>query len=352
MTWLNALARPSIVKLQAYQSARSMVTDARYFLDANETPGPAPQDLNRYPVPQPQELVNAFARLYSVDPTQVLIGRGSDEAIDILTRAFCEPSQDAILITPPTYGMYEVSAAIQNAQVVRVPLVNEGDDWKLDLKQMIKSLDAAKVKLTYICSPNNPTGTAFSTADIRILCEQAKNSLVVVDEAYVEFAPETSAVALLKEYKNLVVLRTLSKAWGLAGLRCGVALGDPELIQLLQKVRAPYPLPRPVTTMALQELNNPDKMLKRVELLNQERQRITQALRELPIVKTIFKSQANFLLIRFESEAAVMSTTRQAGMILRSRHKEPGLENCVRITIGSEEENDLLLKTLSEVKIR
>jgi histidinol-phosphate aminotransferase len=346
MSLFEKLARPSIVKLRAYRSARSIATEAKVFLDANEAPGASDFGLNRYPKPQPAELVERFAQIYGVATNKILIGRGSDEAIDILTRAFCEPAKDAVMITPPTYGMYEVSADIQNARVLTVPLRLDDGQWKLNIEAMIARADEAK--LIYVCSPNNPTGTAFAPDQIRELCLGAKNSLVVVDEAYGEFAAEFSCIPLMEEFPRLVVLRTLSKAWALAGLRCGVALGHPELIALLQKVRAPYPLPKPVVDLALEALSpqGGGAMQNRVHDLVRERERLAKAFTNMPSVETVFPSHANFLLIRFKNEAAVMTASREAGIILRSRTSEPGLENCVRITIGTVEENDLLLSTL------
>lgn len=351
MNWVESLARPSIVKLRAYKSARSLVSQADIYLDANEAPGPVPGNLNRYPQPQPPELVKSFAAFYGVNSNQVLVGRGSDEAIDTLTRAFCEPSRDAILITTPTYGMYEVSADIQNAQVIKTPLIKRDGEWTLDVEAMAREAKNKSLKIIYICSPNNPTGTVFSNKDIRAVCEAATNSLVVVDEAYIEFAPETSCVTMLNEFPRLVILRTLSKAWAQAGLRCGVAIGNSELIELLQKVRAPYPLAQPVIEAALKVLEKPEVMRERVKMLQSERLRIARALSELKIVREIFPSHANFLLVRFTNEAAVMGAAQATGMVLRSRHSEPGLENCIRITVGNEAENDHLLKTLSGVPV-
>lgn len=349
MTLFETLARPSIVKLRAYRSARSITTEGRIFMDANEAPGASDFGLNRYPKPQPPELIEIFSQIYGVATEKILVGRGSDEAIDILTRTFCEPGVDAIMTTPPTYGMYEVSADIQNCKVLTVPLLLEDSQWKLNIPKMIER--AKDAKLIYVCSPNNPTGTAFPPEQIRELCLNITNSLIVVDEAYGEFAPEFSCIGLMEEFPQLVVLRTLSKAWALAGLRCGVALGHPDLIQLLQKVRAPYPLPKPVVDLALEAISpqGAGAMQNRVHDLVFERDRLAKALKSLSCVDTIFNSRANFLLVRFKSEAAVMSAAREAGIILRSRHSESGLENCVRITIGTAEENDTLLAALKKV---
>ncbi len=346
---LERLIRPTILRMRAYQSARSLVTDAAVFLDANEA---ADGRFNRYPVPQPPALVQRFSELYGVPPENVLVGRGSDEAIDTLTRALCEPESDKILITPPTYGMYEVSAAIQNSPVVKVPLNFDGEAWSLDLASMTACATTESVKIVYVCSPNNPTGGAFPVQAIRELCTGVgPGTLVVVDEAYGEFASEYSAVPLLPEFSNLTVLRTLSKAWGLAGLRCGVVLADPSLISVLQKVRAPYPLPQPVIDAALELTveTGHSEMRTRVQRILDQREKLSQALAKSPLVQKVFATDANFILARFHDEAAVMRATKAEGLILRSRATESGLSGCIRITVGSESENALLLEMLEDL---
>lgn len=355
MSWVNELARENIVKLAAYRSARSIATTADIFLDANEAPGPEEKNLNRYPLPQPTELLLRFSHLYGVSGEQILMGRGSDEAIDLLTRAFCEPEKDGILITPPTYGMYKVAADIQNAKVTESPLLWKNGDWILNKKEIIEKISTAAVKLIYICSPNNPTGTVFSHEDLIEICRAAQGkALVVVDEAYGEFSPSTTAIPLLSHFLNLVVLRTLSKAWALAGLRCGVVIAHADVISLLQKVRAPYPLPQPVIDCVQRCLDEKglQTMQKRVVFLISERERLREKLLQLPSVEFVFPSQANFLLVRFISEPEAMGAAKNAGILLRSRDREPGLKNCVRITIGNREENDLLLQALQKGSTR
>ncbi len=356
---ITSLVRPSILRLKPYRSARSLATEGRVFLDANELSEaptlnsglPCEQDLNRYPMPQPPDLLRNFAEIYGVSPERILLGRGSDEAIDLLTRTFCEPEIDEILITPPTYGMYEVSAAIQNVAINEVPLLAGEFDWQLDLNGLKLQLTGGRTKLVFICSPNNPTGTAFPLKQLREICEAAMESLVIVDEAYGEFSSGGSAIGLLDEFPNLVVLRTLSKAWGLAGLRCGVAIGSPEVIALLQKVRAPYPLARPVIDLALEALQPKGRraMEASVAVVLEERERLHSQLAALPVVERIYPSSANFLLVQFSDERAIMSATGASGLIVRSRHAEPGLQNCVRITVGNREENDFLLQILQKV---
>lgn len=353
MIRLEQLVRPSILKMRAYKSARSLVSKGEIFMDANESPDESLTAFNRYPEPQPQGLLQKFSALYDVAPERLLMGRGSDEAIDTLTRAVCEPGQDEILITPPTYGMYEVAADIQNVGIQRVPLLRLADGWQLDVPGMIARLadSNCKIKLVYICSPNNPTGSLAALEDVRQICRAASGkSLVVIDEAYAEFESSQSLIRLLKEFPQVVILRTLSKAWALAGLRVGVALGDPGLIQVLQKVRAPYPLPQPVTDLALQALAPVGRqaMQERVSRILGERGRLQKELGKIPCVQQIFPSAANFLLVRFADVDAVMQTTMKAGLILRRRDAE--IPGCIRITVGSEAENSRLLQLLREVQ--
>jgi histidinol-phosphate aminotransferase len=352
---LENLFRPSILSLQAYTSARSLATDGNIFLDANES-ATAPDfeneavgknNLNRYPSPQPKDLLSHFSRIYGVPTENILIGRGSDEAIDLLTRALCEPGKDAILITPPTYGMYKVSADIQNVKTLTAPLIKEEQNWLLD-KESIQSQISANTKLIYICSPNNPTGTAFNLEDIKDICQMAKGtSLVVLDEAYGEFAESQSGISLLSEFKNLVILRTLSKSWGLAGLRCGVLLGATELIGILQKVRAPYPLPQPVIELAVAATTpaGEQQMRERLKKTLAEKTRLQHNLEKLSEVVRVFPSKTNFLLVEFKEAQWAMDQAQKQRIILRNRTSE--INNCVRITVGTPKENDQLLSAFT-----
>jgi histidinol-phosphate aminotransferase len=354
---LQALIRPSILELTAYSSARSLNKEGKIFLDANEsavapkigTENTLESKLNRYPSPQPTALLKNFSRIYQVPPEKILMGRGSDEAIDLLTRALCEPSQDSILTTPPTYGMYKVSADIQNVKTLKVPLLQKNKTWSLDLAGIKAQLSSpTPAKLIYICSPNNPTGTAFPLDDIRKICQWADQSLVVLDEAYGEFAESFSGIPLLKEFKNLAILRTLSKAWGLAGLRCGVLMADPELIAVLQKVRAPYPLPQPVIELAVSatDLEGEKQMRTLVLALAKEKEQLQKNLEEHQDVIRVYPSQSNFLLVEFRSAQKAMDLARQEGIILRDRNNE--IPQCVRITVGTPQENALLLLALQK----
>ena len=354
----SKLARPEIRDLTAYSSARSLTLKGSFFLDANESPiSPDPlRPLHRYPEPQPRKLQERFAHLYGVPANQLVIGRGSDEAIDLLIRTFCESGRDAILTCPPSYGVYTVCAAIQGARSLTVPLKIQDSTVGLDEDGLAEALQShANVKILFVCSPNNPTGTAFSIAALLRLCEMTKDRcLLVLDEAYVEFSESGSMIPYLNQYPQLVILRTLSKAWALAGVRCGVAIAHTELIALLQKVRAPYPLSLPTIQSAL-EFTDPhyEKLLEeRVALLLAERQKLGQELTELVSVAQIFPSSSNFLLVRFHAAQKIFAALKSQGIVIRDRSSDCGLQDCLRISIGSPEENRIFIRKLREISAR
>ncbi|MBX7099109.1 MAG: histidinol dehydrogenase [Myxococcaceae bacterium] len=347
-----SFAREAVRAMTAYTSARSTTLSAPVLLDANENPeSPVPgAALNRYPAPQPPALVNALAAHYGVRPEQLVVGRGSDDVIDWLVRGFCEANRDAIVITPPTYGVYGVAAKLQGAGIVEVPLAVDRD-FAVDVPKVTAALDA-KTTLLFICSPNNPTATVVPLPVLESLATaMAKHGLLVVDEAYLEFSTAPSATALLARHRNVVVLRTLSKAYGLAGARCGVGLGDAEVIALLQKIRAPYPLPAPAVDAVL-PLLTPEghaRAKASVARILAERARLVQRLQALPGVDRVYPSDANFVVARVRDAAATMRACREAGVIIRDRSHEPGLARCVRISVGTPQENDLLLKAMGQV---
>jgi histidinol-phosphate aminotransferase len=350
------LVRPEILALTPYSSARTEAkglgtAGRKVWLDANEnpeTPSVHKPLLNRYPEPQPAELLENLAALYGVTPAELLVTRGSDEGIDLLLRAFCRAGQDAILITPPTYGMYAVAAGIQDARIVSVPLARE-NNFALDPAAVLAAVTPA-VKLVFLCSPNNPTGHLLDRAAVLHLVRAlAGRAVVVVDEAYLEFAGAPSLAAELFGNPNLVVLRTLSKAYGLAGARVGATLADPAVIGVLKKIIAPYPVPAPVLQAALTALAPAGLAAARdsVAALVAERRRVAAALIRLPAVKKIWPSDANFLLAEVVDSARVLAAGRAAGVIWRDRNKDvPGT---IRLTIGTAEENNLTLEVLSRV---
>lgn len=342
------LARGELRVLQPYSSARMEAQGGRILLNANESAWPPHDDdaeIHRYPEPQPQRLVRALADLYGVREGEVLIGRGSDEAIDLLVRAFCRAGHDAVLISPPTFGMYAVCARIQNAGVVEAPLRAEGSP---DLDALLAAVSDA-VKLVFVCAPNNPTGAAVARADIeRLLAELAGRALLVVDEAYAEFAEQDSVADLIAGHEHLVVLRTLSKAWALAGARVGALLARTEVVALLRRIMPPYPVPSPCAQAALRALSPQGRlrMRGRVAAIRIERARMRDALSALPEVRTVLPSQANFLCVRFANAGAVYARLLQAGIVVRELRRHPGLEDALRITIGNAEENARVLAVL------
>lgn len=344
------LARAEIRAMQPYSSARMEASGGAILLNANESawapPGDAGRGCNRYPEPQPPALVQALAQLYGVREGQVLVGRGSDEAIDLLVRAFCRAGRDAIAIQPPTFGMYAVCARIQDAGIVEVPLAS---DFRLDADVLLAALTPA-VKLVFVCSPNNPTGQPVPRADIERLAQALTGrALLVVDEAYVEFADEGSVADLIDRYDNLAVLRTLSKAWALAGARIGTLLANAEVIALLRRIIPPYPLPLPCVTAALDGLSAQGQAdaAAHIRIVRAERTRMAQALAVLPGVRAVLPSQANFLAVRFDDAGATYQRLIGAGIVVRDVRRYPNLGDALRITIGTPEENDRVLDVLS-----
>jgi len=345
------LARAEIRALQPYSSARMEASGGRVMLNANESAWSPPGDhglaCNRYPDPQPAALVEALARLYGVRASQVLVGRGSDEAIDLLVRAFCRAGQDAIAIQPPTFGMYAVSARIQNADVVTVPLAA---DFTLDVDAVLAAITPA-VKLVFVCTPNNPTGQLVPLGDVERLAQAlAGRALLVVDEAYIEFSDAPGAAPLIDRFDNLAVLRTLSKAWALAGARIGALLANEEVIALLKRIMAPYPLPRPCVALALEALSAAGQTAARSHLavVREQRERMAVALAQMPGVRQVLPSQANFLAVRFEDAGGAYQHLLDAGIVVRDVRRYPQLGDALRITVGTPEENDRVLDLLKK----
>ncbi|WP_266182557.1 histidinol-phosphate transaminase [Dyella humicola] len=346
------LARPEIRAMQPYSSARMEASGGKIMLNANESAWAPPGDhglgCNRYPDPQPQALLDALAALYGLRSSQVLVGRGSDEAIDLLVRAFCRAGQDAIAIQPPTFGMYAVCARIQNAAVVEVPL---SPSFAIDVDVLLAALPPA-VKLVFVCTPNNPTGQLVAQAEVvRLAQALAGRALLVVDEAYIEFADAASVASLINRFDNLAVLRTLSKAWALAGARIGSLLANEEVIGLLRRIIPPYPLPLPCVDLALQALSERGQAMagEHIQVVRQQRQRMAAALAALPGVRQVLPSQANFLAVRFDDAAAAHERLLRDGIVVRDVRRYPQLGDALRITIGTPEENDRVLTVLQEV---
>ena len=352
MSWVTQLARPDIVALKAYEPAVWEPELER--LHANELPWRSVADeslagLNRYPEPFPHELEKRLAALYGVAPDSVLVGRGSDEAIDILLRGFCRAGQDSIVICPPTFGMYSVSARIQGANVITVPLLSAAG-FALDERAVLEKC-TPDVRLVFLCTPNNPTGNLISEDSIISVTRALEGrALVVVDEAYIEFAGTRSLAARIREFPHLVVLRTLSKAYALAGARCGTMITNPEIVALLRKVMPPYAIAQ-LSMEAVFEALEPAQLStsrERLATIVSERDRMLAALPKLPNVTRVWPSASNFMLVEFEDVPLALARSRGARFLIRDvrGYPGPGLGRCLRITVGTPEQNNRLLDAL------
>ena len=345
-----ALSRPEILALKPYAHAEWQPQLER--LHANELPWRASADtsgsgLNRYPEPQPQALLDALAALYGVPSSHLLVSRGSDEAIDLLTRAFCRAGQDAVIVTPPTFGMYAVAARIQAAIVVEVPL-DATAGFKLNRAAVINAL-RPNVKLVFLCSPNNPTGNCLGSSDLLQVVKAASNrAVVVIDEAYIEFADVASLAMEVARYPNLVVLRTLSKAHGLAGARLGTLIARPGIVALLRRIIPPYAIAQPTVEAALSALSAPQQALtrERIRRITTERSRLAVALASLPSVRRVWPSAGNFLLVEFLDAQIAFAALTGAGLLVRDFRGQAGLQHSLRLTLGTPIQNDRMLQAL------
>lgn len=337
------LVRPNIRKLVPYSSARSEFKGkAEVFLDANENPFET--GLNRYPDPLQWKLKAAISQLKGVPAEQIFLGNGSDEAIDLVVRIFCEPRQDHILILPPTYGMYQVSADIADVGIRSVSLT---PDFQPDVDAILAAADEHS-KILFICSPNNPTGNDVELERIRSLCAQFKG-IVVVDEAYIDFSNQASCTSLLSEFPNLIVLQTFSKAWGMAGIRLGMAFASTEIIQLFNKVKPPYNINQLTQQIALEALEtSQDDYQQLLSTLLSERERLIKGLGELKFVEKIFPSDANFILVKMDDPNGTYQYLVEEGIIVRNRNSVHLCAGSLRITVGRPEENDALLTALNK----
>ena len=345
---IEELVRANIRSLAPYRSARQDHLEG-ILLDANENSfgSVLPSNdvaLNRYPDPFQRDLRSALAEREGRSTSEIFVGAGSDEAIDLLLRVFCEPGTDRVLIPEPTYGMYRVAAAVQNAIVDRVPL---DDEFQLDRK-LIDGALTPDTKLVFVCSPNNPTGNRMRTEDILWLCRRAPG-LVVVDEAYVEFSGSRSVAEHLPDAPNLVVLRTLSKAWGLAAIRLGYAIAHPIVISFLLKVKSPYNINTLTARAALEALRNADRMTALVGQVRSERERLRVALASSRLVVEVLPSEANFLAVRFREPSSVLNALARAGIVVRDRTTEPSMGGCLRVTVGTPAENDAVISVITEL---
>ncbi|MFK7809656.1 MAG: histidinol-phosphate transaminase [Saprospiraceae bacterium] len=339
---LNKIVRRNILELEAYSSARSeYVGDADVFLDANENPF---GKWNRYPDPYQQKLKKQISKIKQVDTSNIFLGNGSDEIIDLLFRIFCKPGKDKALTFSPTYGMYDVSAGINDVELIKVPLNNI---FELNYNNVLTYLSDPLLKLIFICSPNNPTGNSFSKKTIEKICADF-NGIVVIDEAYIDFSTEQSLVELLNENGNLVVIQTLSKAWGLAAVRVGMAFCSTSIIQLLNKVKPPYNISATNQEVALNALQDISTFEKNIALILSEKEKLREKLRQLDTVEKVFPSDTNFFLIKVKNANRTYRQLVEKKIIVRNRNTL--VKNCIRITVGTNTENNKLIKALQELE--
>ena len=343
---LDKLVRPNIKTLKPYSSAKDEYTgDAKILLDANENSlgSPLTKWYNRYPDPYQQKLKEKLAFVKQIAANQIFIGNGSDECIDILFRTFCEPGKDNIIICPPTYPMYEVSANINDIAIQKAPLLS---DYQLNLAH-IEQLVNPNTKIIWICSPNNPTGNSLDRIDIETILNHF-DGLVVVDEAYINFSKQKSFVQSLIDYPNLVVLQTLSKAWGLAGLRLGMCFASPQVIGFMNKVKAPYNINIVTQELALQALDEVGQVNDMIKLLVDMRIALAEVIGSMPHVIQVFPSDTNFILVKIPKARQLYEYLLSQGIIVRDRSALELCEDSLRITVGTEQENTLLVDAMYE----
>jgi len=360
---VRALLREDLRDFGGYKSARSEALTGSVWLNANESAWANPADaegrLRRYPQPQPEALCARLAQLYGVAPAQLLVGRGSDEGIDLLVRAFCAPGRGRIVVAPPVFGMYAVCARLHGAAIVEVPLCDGDAGLRADLRAMGDAAlgragEGQDASLLFLCSPGNPSGELLRLPDIAALAQRLRGRcLVIVDEAYVEYADAPSATALLADHDNIAVLRTLSKAHALAAARVGCVLAAPALIEALRRCQAPYPLPQPVVEAALAALAPHALALtcSRMEAVREARARLADGLRASPGVKRVYPSAGNFLLVRFADADAAFAALLAAGVVVRDMRAMPQLDDALRISVGSAEECRRVLAALGVARV-
>jgi histidinol-phosphate aminotransferase len=345
---LNRLIRDNVKKLKPYSSARDEYKgEAKVFLDANENSfgSPLTKWYNRYPDPQQWELKKKIATIKKVDSKKMLLGNGSDECIDLLIRAFCNPQLDNIIICPPTYGMYEVCANINDVPVKEVLLTPA---YQINLEALEQAIDA-HTKIIFFCSPNNPTGNSLNHEDIEMALNNF-DGLVVIDEAYINYSKQRSFITELNDYPNLVVMQTFSKAWGLAALRLGMIFASTEIVDVLNKIKPPYNINAATQELVMKALDNLHDVNNMIQETVKEREELVKQLDALAIVQKIFPTDANFVLVKMENATAIYDYLRDKGIIVRNRSNVVLCEDCLRITVGTAEQNQQLILTLKEYK--
>ena len=342
---LDILVRKNILEMNSYSSARDEFENKKQklvFLDANESP--FQNEINRYPNNKHIDLKQTLLELNQLSNGQIVLGNGTDEILDLIMRVFCDPGSDKIITIPPTYGMYDVIAKTNNVENIKVPLKS---NFTLNLEELKKSF-SEKTKLLFLCSPNNPTGNSFSRKDLIDLIESF-NGVVVIDEAYINFSSNSSLVSLINKYNNLIVTQTMSKAFGMAGIRLGMGFSNNKIINYINKIKPPYNINLLTEKRALKELKNIDTIKTNIKIILEERNKLIDSLNELSFIIKVYPSDSNFILIKVDDADLRYKQLIEKGIVLRNRSKELLCDNCLRITIGTPYENELLIKNFKEL---
>ena len=342
---LDILVRKNVLEMNSYSSARDEFENKKQnlvFLDANESP--FKNEINRYPDNKHIDLKRSLLELNDLSKGQIVLGNGTDEILDLIIRVFCYPGSDKIITIPPTYGMYDVIANTNNVENIKVPLKS---NFTLNLEELKKSF-SKKTKLLFLCSPNNPTGNSFSRKDLIYLIESF-NGVVVIDEAYINFSSNSSLVSLINKYNNLIVTQTMSKAFGMAGIRLGMGFSNIKIVNYINKIKPPYNINLLTEKRALKELKNIDSIKANIKIILEERNKLIDSLNELSFVKKVFPSDSNFILVKVDDADLRYKQLIEKGIVLRNRSKELLCDNCLRITIGTPDENKLLIKNFKEL---
>ena len=343
---IDSLVRNNVKKMFSYSSARDDFKDEfdmkLIYLDANESP--FDNIINRYPDNKHSELKKVISDIKNVNVNQVTFGNGTDEILDLIVRVFCNPNEDKIITLPPTYGMYDVIAKTNGVENIEIPLKS---DFSINKNEILK-LSSNNTKVLFLCSPNNPTGNSFNTNDLTDLIKGFKG-IVVVDEAYIDFSSKQSLISLIKDNNNLIITQTMSKAYGMAGIRLGMGFSNEKIINYLNKIKPPYNINVLTERKALEELNKIDEIEKNISIVLDQRSLLVSCLEKLDFVEKIYKSDANFLLVKVDNADLRYNQLLEKGIVVRNRSNQPLCQNCLRITIGTKNENTSLIKTLNEL---
>ena len=343
---IDTLVRNNIKNMSSYSSARDdfkKLNDKKFiYLDANESP--FENAINRYPDNKHTELTKVVSNIKNVNVNQIVFGNGTDEILDLIVRVFCNPNKDKIITLPPTYGMYDVIAKTNGVENIEIPLKS---DFSIDKNEILK-LSSSCIKILFLCSPNNPTGNSFDTNDLTDLIK-GFNGVVVVDEAYIDFSSKQSLISLINDNNNLIITQTMSKAYGMAGIRLGMGFSNQKIINYLNKIKPPYNINVLTERKALEELNKIDEIKKNIDLVLNQRKLLLSCLEKLDFIEKIYKSDSNFLLVKVDNADLRYNQLLKNGIIVRDRSNQPLCQNCLRITIGTENENKSLIKILNQL---